>query len=79
QLGNAPALRFDVQDSGPGMEKSVLERAMDPFFTTRPSGTGLGLSIVRRIVQAHGGTLVLVSDAGQGTIARVVIPQEAPE
>lgn len=79
QLGGVPALRFEVQDSGSGMEKTVLEHALDPFFTTRPAGTGLGLSIVQRIVQAHGGTLTLVSDAGQGTTARVVIAQQAPE
>jgi len=56
------------------MDETVLERALHPFFTTRPSGTGLGLPIVQRIVEAHGGRLELESQPGVGTTARVLIP-----
>jgi two-component system sensor histidine kinase HydH len=73
-----PAARIEVRDHGHGMEPDVLERALNPFFTTRPSGTGLGLPIVQRITEAHGGKLTLESEAGRGTTARVILPVEEP-
>ncbi|MFO0586537.1 MAG: ATP-binding protein [Polyangiaceae bacterium] len=63
-----------VEDTGEGMDTSVRDRALLPFFTTRPSGTGLGLAIVARIVRAHGGKLELKSAAGKGTTVRVFLP-----
>ncbi|MEJ7729080.1 MAG: ATP-binding protein [Polyangiaceae bacterium] len=63
-----------VQDTGEGMNTAVRRRALDPFFTTRPRGTGLGLAIVARIIDAHGGELVIDSTAGAGTVVRVLLP-----
>jgi signal transduction histidine kinase len=60
------------------MEPQVLERALDPFFTTRPSGTGLGLPIVHRIIEAHGGELLIDSLEGQGTRVVIVVPIHGP-
>jgi PAS domain S-box-containing protein len=62
-----------VEDNGIGMPKVVLERAMDPFFTTKEvgKGTGLGLSMVFSTVTAHQGQIVIQSEPGQGT--RVVL------
>ena len=65
-----------VEDTGEGMDTSVRDRALLPFFTTRPSGTGLGLAIVARIVRAHGGKLELKSAAGKGTTVRVFLPSD---
>jgi signal transduction histidine kinase len=65
---------IEVSDTGHGMDERVLERAMDPFFTTRPSGTGLGLSIVQRIMEAHGGQVNLRSKPGEGTTASLRLP-----
>ncbi|MEZ4225669.1 MAG: ATP-binding protein [Polyangiaceae bacterium] len=62
------------QDTGQGMSPEVLERALDPFFTTRPSGTGLGLPIVHRIVDAHGGSLAIDSEPGVGTRVTLRLP-----
>ncbi len=59
--------KVEFTDTGQGMTPDVLERALDPFFTTRPSGTGLGLPIVRRITEAHGGSLSIDSEPGVGT------------
>ncbi len=78
ELDGVPMVRIDVIDSGHGMEIEVLERAKDPFFTTRPSGTGLGLPIVQRIMAAHGGELRLTSEQGKGTTASLLIPMGEP-
>ncbi len=67
-------LAVDIIDTGEGMDTQVRSRALDPFFTTRPSGTGLGLAIVDRIVEAHGGNLRIESRAGEGTTVTVFLP-----
>lgn len=75
-----PAVCIEIADTGQGMERQVLERAVDPFFTTRPSGTGLGLPIVERIIAAHGGQVEIDSEVGKGSTVRLYIPVgEAPE
>jgi signal transduction histidine kinase len=71
--GNA-GVEVRVEDTGEGMNTAVRRRALDPFFTTRPRGTGLGLAIVARIIDAHGGKLVIDSTAGAGTVVRVFLP-----
>lgn len=69
-----------VRDSGGGMDKDTLARALDPFFTTKPldKGTGLGLSTVRNITESVGGAIVLSSTPGRGTEARVLFPATSP-
>src|SRR6185436_3290504 len=71
ELDGAAGVEIQIQDTGDGMDTEVRARALDPFFTTRPSGTGLGLSIVARIVDAHGGALRIRSKAGSGTAMHV--------
>jgi signal transduction histidine kinase len=70
-------VEIQIQDTGEGMDTQVRKRALDPFFTTRPSGTGLGLAIVARIVDAHGGALRIKSKAGAGTVMHVFLPISA--
>jgi PAS domain S-box-containing protein len=67
---------LEVADSGCGMSKEVLDRALDPFFTTKAQGkgTGLGLPIVYATIKAHGGTLDLESTPGVGTTIRIHLP-----
>ncbi len=64
------------RDTGEGMDTVVRSRALDPFFTTRPSGTGLGLAIVARVVDAHGGRLRILSEPDLGTEVRIFLPSE---
>jgi two-component system sensor histidine kinase HydH len=56
------ALRIDVEDSGPSISESDLDRIFEPFFTTKPSGTGLGLAIARSAAITHGGDLRLTGN-----------------
>lgn len=71
-----------VRDSGQGMPEDVLERALEPFYTTKGpgDGSGLGLSVCYGIIQGAGGALELLSQPGVGTQVLVRLPlQEAPE
>jgi len=65
-----------VADTGIGMPKEILEKAMDPFFTTKGvgKGTGLGLSIVYSTVKAHQGRVEIWSEPGQGTRVSLRFP-----
>ena len=74
RLNDERCVMIEIIDHGHGMDESVLSRAIDPFFTTRPSGTGLGLPIVQRIVAAHGGVLEMESEPQQGTTVRLLLP-----
>ncbi len=67
---------LEVADTGTGMPKEVLDRVLEPFFTTKPQGkgTGLGLSIVYGTVKAHHGTLNIQSQPGQGTRVSLHFP-----
>jgi signal transduction histidine kinase len=73
-----PEVVLRVIDTGKGMPPEVLARAFRPFYSTRPGGTGLGLSTTKRIVEAHGGTLVAESEPGRGTRFTIRLPA-APE
>jgi len=79
KLTSGPAVSIQIKDHGHGMEAEVRERALDPFFTTRPSGTGLGLPIVQRIVEAHGGEINIESEEGAGTNVTLLLPLGAPQ
>lgn len=65
-----------VIDQGRGMNQELLDRATEPFVTTKDAGkgTGLGLAISESIVLWHGGRLSLMSKPGDGTTATVVLP-----
>ncbi len=70
-------VEVSVEDTGVGMDESVKRRAFEPFFTTRPAATGLGLSIVRGFVAQSGGLVSLASEAGGGTVVKLLFPRLA--
>jgi two-component system, NtrC family, sensor kinase len=84
-VGVAPhgtgGVEVTVADDGPGMSEDARTRAFEPRFSTKQGtvryGLGLGLAISKRIVDAHGGTIALLSDE-RGTTARVVLPVAGP-
>lgn len=69
-------IKIKVQDSGPGIPKSYLNRVFDPFFTTKGPGygSGLGLTVARRIMKKYGGQIELQTEEGQGTICVLAFP-----
>jgi PAS domain S-box-containing protein len=65
-----------MRDTGEGMDEATLQRAMEPFFTTKGSGkgTGLGLSMVHGVAEQSGGWFTLRSRKGEGTSAELWLP-----
>lgn len=77
-------LAFEVKDRGPGVAAEDLPHLFEPFYRGRRvvassvAGAGLGLALVRRIAEAHGGELRLVSVAGQGATFTLSLPLPRP-
>lgn len=69
-------IEVKIKDTGCGMSEDILERALDPFFTTKGQGkgTGLGLSIVHSTVVAHHGSVEIRSELGRGTEVLLRLP-----
>jgi signal transduction histidine kinase len=61
-------------DNGVGISADDRDRIFQPFFTTKPSGTGLGMSIVKKIVDLHGGDVVIDNAPGCGARVRITLP-----
>ncbi|MEO0606568.1 MAG: ATP-binding protein, partial [Myxococcota bacterium] len=64
-----------LTDDGPGMDDEEIDRAFDPFFSTKASGTGLGLAITQQILEDHGGEIRAESTKGAGTTVVLCLPR----
>jgi signal transduction histidine kinase len=69
-------IRFDIQDTGPGISQENLDKIFEPFFTTKQTGegTGLGLFVSRRLVENLGGKIEVEGRLGHGARFRVRLP-----
>jgi signal transduction histidine kinase len=76
--GDASEVWLAIADTGPGIDPNILAEIFDPFFTTKAAGTGLGLAIVRKLVDQHGGRVLVDTKKGEGTTVRVVLPRWSP-
>ena len=66
-------IQITISDTGTGMDKSLVSKVFQPFFTTKRKGSGLGLSITRRLVEQHGGHIDLESEPGKGTAFNIFL------
>lgn len=69
-------VRIEIEDTGTGMSREVVNRALDPYFTTKKQeeGSGIGLSVVNAIVKGYGGSIRIYSEEGVGTRVVIYIP-----
>jgi PAS domain S-box-containing protein len=76
ELAPGRYVELSVRDSGTGMDAATLERAVEPFFSTKGigHGTGLGLSMVHGLALQLGGALLLTSEPGEGTTVTLLLP-----
>ena len=61
-------IKIEIEDTGPGIAKSIISKIFDPLFTTKTSGTGLGLAICKTIIEQHDGTISAKSNPTTFTI-----------
>ena len=80
----ASCLRFEVSDTGPGIDPDLIPSLFEPYsrfgeMTRSGDGAGLGLAIVHSVLQFLGGSVTVVSKLGEGTTFAVTIPAEHPD
>lgn len=76
EFSNAARIYVDIQDNGTGISSENQTEIFEPFFTTKSSGgTGLGLPTAKRIINAHGGDLILLKSENRKTVFRVLLPR----
>jgi nitrogen fixation/metabolism regulation signal transduction histidine kinase len=75
----AGGIRVTITDNGSGFPEQLMQRAFEPYVTTKPKGTGLGLVIVKKIIDEHGGTVEIQNVAPHGARITFTLPaQVAP-
>jgi two-component system, NtrC family, nitrogen regulation sensor histidine kinase NtrY len=67
-----------VADNGKGLPTANRERLTEPYVTTRAKGTGLGLAIVKKIMEDHGGAVILADREGGGAVVTLRFPADSP-
>lgn len=76
-IRNDEGIGISIRDTGVGIGKELLQRIMEPLFTTKARGIGLGLAISRAIVEKHNGKLTATSEVGQGATFTIWLPAAA--
>ena len=67
-------LIVEVEDTGSGIDKEILDRIFEPYFSTKDVGTGLGLPIAKKIIEDHQGSLQIRSEPRKGTKITIELP-----
>lgn len=66
--------QIQISDTGKGIPADRLAHIFEPYQSTRPDGSGLGLATVKKIIDAHNGTITVVSEQGKGTAFTITLP-----
>jgi signal transduction histidine kinase len=76
---SGPSITIEVADNGPGIAEPIQDKLFHPFVSHgKENGTGLGLTVVQKIVQDHGGQVLMERTADDRTVFRITIPGRAP-
>ncbi len=70
-----PVIEITIRDNGPGFSPNQMHRVFSPFYTTKPKGTGLGMAIAQRVVEAHGGRIIVAARQHSGANIEIVLPR----
>jgi signal transduction histidine kinase len=77
---NSSSVTIEVSDNGPGIAEPIQDRLFHPFVSFgKENGTGLGLTVVQKIVQDHGGQVLMERTPDAWTVFRITIPGPAPQ
>jgi signal transduction histidine kinase len=68
-------IRFEVADTGLGIAPETLGQIFEPYFSTKETGIGLGLALTKKLIEDHGGQILVSSEVGVGTTFTVVLPR----
>ena len=68
-----------ISDTGTGFPDDIMQRAFEPYVTTKPKGTGLGLAIVKKIIDEHHGRVELANGAAGGAVVTITLPRAASD
>ncbi len=79
RLQDEQAAELVVEDNGPGFDEATLDRAFEPYVTTKSKGTGLGLAIVKKLVDEHGGTVAAENRPSGGARVCIRLPLRQTE
>jgi len=73
------SVKIAIEDTGAGIDPKGIQKAFDPYYTTKANGSGIGLSISRKIIEQHKGTIGIESVPGEGTRVTILLPLEEAE
>jgi signal transduction histidine kinase len=79
EIGESGYVQITVEDTGCGIDPSLVDRVFEAFFTTKALGMGMGLSICRSIVESHGGLLSVSARRPNGSSFCVKLPTTPPD
>jgi signal transduction histidine kinase len=74
QTHDNKSISLTIRDNGPGLTEEQKQKIFEAFYTTKSQGTGLGMAIVKRIIEAHGGTICVGEEAFQGAEFVITLP-----
>jgi len=69
-------IRIEFADTGPGIAPEALGQIFEPYFSTKDTGIGLGLPLTKKLIEDHGGQIIVNSEVGVGTVFTVILPRE---